>query len=121
MSSNPHHSQTIPRCGSILTVLEEEIDPSSGPIHLSVGFFKPPRAAQLLFEQGKQLVKPSDVNKPTSRDCRRPLLFQPLVQPLKLFADSKSLHWYLNFASMFMDRVDEVLSIQLSCQENDSI
>ena len=102
-------------------MLEEEIDPSSGPIHLSVGFFKQPRAAQLLFEQGKQLVEPSNVIKPTGHDCGRPLLFQPLVQPLKLFADFKSLHWYLNFASMFTDRADEVLSIQLPCQENDSI
>ena len=121
MRSNTYHSRALPRCASILTGLEEEMDPSSGPVHLSVGFFERSRTAQLLFEQGEQLVKPSDVNKPTSHDCRRPLLFQPLVQPLKLFADFKSLHWYLNFASMFIDRADEVLSIQLPRQENDSV
>ena len=121
MSSNPHHSQTIPRCGSILTVLEEEIDPASGPVHLSVGFFERSRAAQLLFEQGKQLVELANVSTPLSHHYRRPLLFQLLVQPSKLFANSESIHRYLNLASMFMDRADEVLPIQLPCQDNDPV
>ena len=121
MRTHPNDSWTISGCGSLLTWLKEKIDPSSRPIHLSIGFLKRSRAPQPLLEQGKQLVKPSDVNKPTSRDCRRPLLFQPLVQPLKLFADSKSLHWYLNFASMFNDRADEVLAIQFPCEDNDPV